>query len=575
MGVFEQFPYTNFHDLNLDWILKVVKADEAGVAALNSWKLTHEAEYNQLKDIVEGLQNHLVDPIVPWDPSREYLIYSIVEYLGSNYIAIQNVPVGTNITDTNYWVAANTVLAQINAIGNTVTEVSERYPRRTYYRPEDYGAVVDDVNVDNAPFIQQAILDAIANKGIVLLSEGTYYTQTGILIDQRCMNVQILGTGLSSDGTYGTTINYSGSGIALHFSDGMWGCILENFDIICTGANSTALRMSKDDDPLNQHLVVRCIFENIHIKFRYHGIEMTSAAYVWFYNLSVMADADYTDVNRIGILLENDANTPTDNNIEYLHFENSRVVCRLVSDALNPYNSKGIVINNGTHIGCLDLDITDCDYGIYFTTQDTLDNGFHNFISLDLARIHEGIRIDLNAQPLQNTIFNQLSFTPPNTASNTDRVINLKRISGGLAYNARIKAYDITVRRDTGVLDYFVQAETTCLADGSCEFTFNGSAAPKIDNGSRRGINPYFCTYANIGNQTADLNDYKYSGLMPTPFAAASTNGPGFDCLILNFTCPAYTTQFAIPLASSKTLAFRIYNNSNQTWGAWQNFAKA
>lgn len=25
MGVFEQFPYTNFHDLNLDWIIKKVK----------------------------------------------------------------------------------------------------------------------------------------------------------------------------------------------------------------------------------------------------------------------------------------------------------------------------------------------------------------------------------------------------------------------------------------------------------------------------------------------------------------------------------------------------------------------
>lgn len=25
MGVFEQFPYTNTHDLNLDWILKKVK----------------------------------------------------------------------------------------------------------------------------------------------------------------------------------------------------------------------------------------------------------------------------------------------------------------------------------------------------------------------------------------------------------------------------------------------------------------------------------------------------------------------------------------------------------------------
>ena len=26
MGVFEQFPYSNFHDLNLDWILSEIKS---------------------------------------------------------------------------------------------------------------------------------------------------------------------------------------------------------------------------------------------------------------------------------------------------------------------------------------------------------------------------------------------------------------------------------------------------------------------------------------------------------------------------------------------------------------------
>ena len=571
---FFEFPNTRTYDSDLGFIIKWISETNPSIDDLLNWKSIHEGEYNELYEMVEGLQNSLIDVIVPWDSSIAYHIYSIVEYLGDNYIAIQDVPVGAMITDTNYWVQANTVIQQINAIGNTVNEVKEAYPRRTYHRPEEYGAVVNDSNVDNAPFIRQAILDAINDKGIVLLSEGVYYTHTPIVIDQRCMNVQILGTGLSSRGDYGTTINYSGSGIALHFSCGMWGCILENFDIICTGANSTALRSSKDDDPNNQYLAVRCIFENIHITFRYHGIEMTNAIYCWFYNLSVMANADYVDTDRIAVLLENDANTLNDNTIEYVHFENSRFTCRLVSDALNTYNSKGLVINNGTHIGCVDLDITYCDYGIYFTTQNNLDNGFHNFISLNVEDVHEGVRVDLNAQALQNTVFNQYSYTPPIAASNTDRAINLKRISGGLAYNAKIKAYDITVRRDTAILDYFVQAETTCLADGSCEFTFNGNAAPKIDNGSRRGINPYFCTYANIGNQTADLNDYKYAGLMPTPFAAASTNSPGFDCLILNFTCPAYTTQFAIPLASSQTLAFRIYNNTSNTWGAWQKFAK-
>jgi hypothetical protein len=32
MGVFEQFPYTNYHDLNLDWVLKVIKELQAAIA---------------------------------------------------------------------------------------------------------------------------------------------------------------------------------------------------------------------------------------------------------------------------------------------------------------------------------------------------------------------------------------------------------------------------------------------------------------------------------------------------------------------------------------------------------------
>ena len=32
MGVFEQFPYTNFHNLNLDWILQTIKATVAQIA---------------------------------------------------------------------------------------------------------------------------------------------------------------------------------------------------------------------------------------------------------------------------------------------------------------------------------------------------------------------------------------------------------------------------------------------------------------------------------------------------------------------------------------------------------------
>lgn len=34
MGTFEQFPYTNYHDLNLDWIIEALKELDERVKAL-------------------------------------------------------------------------------------------------------------------------------------------------------------------------------------------------------------------------------------------------------------------------------------------------------------------------------------------------------------------------------------------------------------------------------------------------------------------------------------------------------------------------------------------------------------
>ena len=42
MGMFDHFPYTNFHELNLDWIISAVKELLIEVDSLDSWKEEHE-----------------------------------------------------------------------------------------------------------------------------------------------------------------------------------------------------------------------------------------------------------------------------------------------------------------------------------------------------------------------------------------------------------------------------------------------------------------------------------------------------------------------------------------------------
>lgn len=54
---FNQYPYINQNDLNLDWIIKHFKEFIAELASLNEWKATHEVEYQQLVDFENSLIN--------------------------------------------------------------------------------------------------------------------------------------------------------------------------------------------------------------------------------------------------------------------------------------------------------------------------------------------------------------------------------------------------------------------------------------------------------------------------------------------------------------------------------------
>ena len=53
--MFNIYPYTDFHELNLDWILKHFKEFLDEINALNTWKNEHEAEYEELKDLYDDI----------------------------------------------------------------------------------------------------------------------------------------------------------------------------------------------------------------------------------------------------------------------------------------------------------------------------------------------------------------------------------------------------------------------------------------------------------------------------------------------------------------------------------------
>lgn len=53
--MFNQYPYLNVNDLNLDYIIKHFKEIFDRITALEEWRTTHEAEYEELKGFMDAI----------------------------------------------------------------------------------------------------------------------------------------------------------------------------------------------------------------------------------------------------------------------------------------------------------------------------------------------------------------------------------------------------------------------------------------------------------------------------------------------------------------------------------------
>ena len=129
---FENWPYANFHDLNLDWILKQIK--ELGIKIDNvTAQMPHVSDYNG------GI----------WDNTHAYTAGEIVFDNNDVFIAIRDVPAGIAITDTTYWTQIANLGFDPSTLQSEIDAVEARcdvLEANTYYvTPEDYGAVRDGV----------------------------------------------------------------------------------------------------------------------------------------------------------------------------------------------------------------------------------------------------------------------------------------------------------------------------------------------------------------------------------------------------------------------------------------------
>lgn len=99
MALFENVPYTNFQDLNLDYLIRVAKYAEAVADQMEAWKVQHTKEYQELKDFMDALKRGDFPPEME-AALRQWCVENVNGIINDT---IQQVWFG--LTDTGYFVA--------------------------------------------------------------------------------------------------------------------------------------------------------------------------------------------------------------------------------------------------------------------------------------------------------------------------------------------------------------------------------------------------------------------------------------------------------------------------------------
>lgn len=109
--MFNKYPYTDFHELNLDWIIAQIK------------QLHHD--YDEFKAV------NTITNAGAWDITKQYQAWTIVSDNNNGYISLQPVPAGVAISNTDYWghvadynILITNLTARVSALENQVSTIN-------------------------------------------------------------------------------------------------------------------------------------------------------------------------------------------------------------------------------------------------------------------------------------------------------------------------------------------------------------------------------------------------------------------------------------------------------------------
>ena len=163
-GFINQFPYSDFHEMNLDWIIRTVKEMDM--------KLNTFIDYNKIK---------FADPI-DWSIINQYTTASIVYDIASEfyYISKQPVPSGIAINNADYWLPI-TPFKIDNALSISSTNPVQNKVVTSAIQTEHTERIETDNSITETLVAyqtqnerdHQGLEDAITNQGIILSQVNT------------------------------------------------------------------------------------------------------------------------------------------------------------------------------------------------------------------------------------------------------------------------------------------------------------------------------------------------------------------------------------------------------------------